>query len=118
MLTNRDRDLKFSLKVHLDMGYNFNVKIDPTGGRLPCQKTIFPKVLFGSTFVPKPKHKSLNRIYKEWFYRKTCEANIVHLAKTHLLRFLKSAETCIGAEIEGAGHENIPFLTSTSDAPD
>ena len=91
------------------MGYNFNVQVDPTGGRLPCQKTIFPKVLFGSTFVPKPKHKSLNRIYKEWLYCKRLETNIVCLAKTHLLHFLKSAITCMGAEIEGAEHENLLF---------
>jgi len=72
-------------------------------------KIDFSKGTFWSTFVPKPKHKSLNRIYKEWVYRKSCETNIVSLAKTHLLHFIKSAETCIGAEKEGAEHENLLF---------
>ena len=91
------------------MGYNFYLLVDLTEGRLTCQKSIFPKVLFGSTFLPKPKHKSLNRIYKEWFYRQIFETNIVPLAKMHLLHLLTFAETCIAAEIEGAEQANLLF---------
>ena len=66
----------------------------------------------------KPKQKSLNRICKDLFNRKTPEINIVALAKTHLLLSLKLAEIRTRAEIEGAEHEKLPFFTLTSDAPD
>ena len=49
--TNRARDLKFSTNVYLDMGYNFYLKFDLTGGRLHSVITVFQTVLIASTFL-------------------------------------------------------------------